>query len=86
MSNEEIPKKDLDWINHLMHMRRVAIQEQGKDSERFKKIDKNFQSLLKKYDLEHSRYIIGWRSKKRWKENVIKTLIYHYSKESDYIS
>ena len=64
MSNEEIPKKDLDRINHLMQIRRVAIQEQGKDSERFKKIDENFQSLLKKYDLEHSRYIIGWRSKK----------------------
>ena len=64
MSKEEIPKKDLDWINYLLRIRRVAIQEQGKDSERFKKIDKNFQSLLKKYGLEHTRYIIGWRSKK----------------------
>ena len=64
MSKEEIPKEDIDWINHLLRIRRVAIQEQGKDSERFKKIDKNFQSLLKKYGLEHTRYIIGWRSKK----------------------
>ena len=64
MSNEEIPKEDLDWINHLLQVRRVAIQENGKDSDHFKKIDKNFQSLLKKYGLEHTRYIIGWRSKK----------------------
>ena len=64
MSNEEIPKKDLDRINHLMRVRRVAIQENGKDSDHFKKIDKNFQTLLKKYGLEHSRYIVGWRSKK----------------------
>ncbi len=64
MSNEEIPKEDLDRINHLLQVRRVAIQENGKDSEDFKKIDKNFQSLLKKYGLEHTRYIIGWRSKK----------------------
>ena len=64
MSNEEIPKEDLDRINHLLQVRRVAIQENGKDSDHFKKIDKNFQSLLKKYGLEHTRYIIGWRSKK----------------------
>ena len=64
MSNEEIPKEDLDRINHLLQVRRVAIQENGKDSEDFKKIDKNFQTLLKKYGLEHTRYIIGWRSKK----------------------
>ena len=64
MSNEEIPKEDLDRINHLLQVRRVAIQENGKDSEDFKKIDKNFQSLLKKYGLEHTRYIIGWKSKK----------------------
>ena len=64
MSNEEIPKEDLDRINYLLQVRRVAIQENGKDSEDFKKIDKNFQSLLKKYGLEHTRYIIGWRSKK----------------------
>ena len=64
MSNEEIPKEDLDRINYLLQVRRVAIQENGKDSDHFKKIDKNFQSLLKKYGLEHSRYIIGWRSKK----------------------
>ena len=64
MSNEEIPKEDPDRINHLLQVRRVAIQENGKDSEDFKKIDKNFQSLLKKYGLEHTRYIIGWRSKK----------------------
>jgi len=47
-----------------MRERRVAIQEEGRDSDHFKKIDKDFQSLLKKYGLEHSRYIIGWRSKK----------------------
>ena len=64
MSNEEIPKEDLDRINYLLQVRRVAIQENGKDSDHFKKIDKNFQSLLKKYGLEHTRYIIGWRSKK----------------------
>ena len=64
MSNEEIPKEDLDRINHLLQVRRVVIQENGKDSDHFKKIDKNFQTLLKKYDLEHTRYIIGWRSKK----------------------
>ena len=64
MSNKEIPKEDLDRINHLLQLRRVAIQENGKDSDHFKKIDKNFQSLLKKYGLEHTRYIIGWRSKK----------------------
>ena len=64
MRYEEIPKEDLDRINHLLQVRRVAIQENGKDSDHFKKIDKNFQSLLKKYGLEHTRYIIGWRSKK----------------------
>ena len=64
MSNEEIPKEDLDRINYLLQVRRVAIQENGKDSDHFKKIDINLQSLLKKYGLEHKRYIIGWRSKK----------------------
>ena len=64
MSNEEIPKEDLDRINYLLQVRRVAIQENGKDSDHFKKIDINFQYLLKKYGLEHTRYIIGWRSKK----------------------
>ena len=64
MNNDDIPKEDIDWINHLMRERRVAIQEEGRDSDHFKKIDKDFQSLLKKYGLEHSRYIIGWRSKK----------------------
>ena len=65
MNNDDIPKEDIDWINYLMRVRRVAIQEQGRDSDHFKKIDKNFQSLLKKYGLEHSRYIIGWSSKKQ---------------------
>ena len=64
MSDDDIPREDIDWINHLMRERRVAIQEQGRDSDHFKKIDKDFQSLLEKYGLEHSRYIIGWRSKK----------------------
>ena len=64
MNNDDIPKEDIDWINHLMRVRRVVLQEQGRDSDHFKKIDKDFQSLLKKYGLEHSRYIIGWRSKK----------------------
>ena len=65
MKNDVIPKADIDWINHLMRLRRVVLQEQGRDSDHFKKIDKNFQSLLKKYGLEHSRYIIGWSSKKQ---------------------
>ena len=64
MNNDDIPKEDIDRINHLMQVRRVAIQERGRDSDHFKKIDKEFQLLLKKYGLEHSRYIIGWRSKK----------------------
>ena len=64
MNNDDIPKEDIDRINHLMRVRRVAIQERGRDSDHFKKIDKDFQLLLKKYGLEHSRYIIGWRSKK----------------------
>ena len=64
MNNDDIPKEDIDRINHLMQVRRVAIQERGRDSDHFKKIDKDFQLLLKKYGLEHSRYIIGWRSKK----------------------
>ena len=64
MSDDDIPREDIDWMNHLMRERRVAIQEEGRDSDHFKKIDKDFQLLLKKYGLEHSRYIIGWRSKK----------------------
>ena len=52
MSDDDIPREDIDWINHLMRERRIVIQEQGRDSDHFKKIDKDFQSLLKKYGLE----------------------------------
>jgi hypothetical protein len=44
MSDDDIPREDIDWMNHLMRERRVVIQEQGRDSDHFKKIDKDFQS------------------------------------------
>ena len=41
MSDDDISREDIDWMNHLMRERRVAIQEEGRDSDHFKKIDKD---------------------------------------------
>ena len=47
MSDDDIPREDIDWINHLMRERRIVIQEQGRDSDHFKKSTKTFNHYLK---------------------------------------
>ena len=58
-----VPPKVNDEIRHLMNLRREALNDVGPNSMNFLKIDKNFKSLLKRYDLIYSEYHIGFKSK-----------------------
>ncbi len=51
-------------ISHLMNLRREALNNEGPNSKNYKKIDKNFKAILKKYNLIHHEYVVGFMNKK----------------------
>ena len=59
-----ISQKVNDKINHLMNLRREALNDEGPNSKNYKKIDKNFKAIIKKYNLIHYEYVVGFVKKK----------------------